>query len=281
MTNHKNIIIANAYDFDQYLMSKIPVDQLFVDTGYQRVVTHTVNSLVLHWNSEKCDPLLVNYREDEERFYVIDGSHRLTAAKRLSLPWLPCRILVGKTPKEEAKIFADQNRDVSMLKPFDRFHSELFAKDPMAVKTQALFDKYDVKVLRQPRAVVGAIRCLEYCWRLVRDSRADELEFVLRVIKEAGWHYRDKSYNKATVMSLQAIYTAFKDRKEIEDVVVDILKDTTYDKWCAEAKKNRSALTRYNAMKAFMEDQIREAYATREKSNVFPTETLALMRAAQ
>lgn len=278
MKNHKNIIIANAYNFDQYLMSKIPVDQLYVDTGYQRVVTHTVNSLVLHWNPEKCDPLLVNYREDEERFYVIDGGHRLTAAKRMNLPWLPCRILVGKTPKQEAKIFADQNRDVSMLKPFDRFHSELFANDPMAVKTQEIFDKYDVKVLRQPRAVVGAIRCLEYCWKLVRDSRADELEFVLKVIKAAGWHYRDKSYNKAAIMSLQAVYIAFKDRKGIEDVVSKILANTTYDAWCAEAKKTRPSLTRYNAMKAYMEDQIQAVYA---KSNVFPSETLALMRAAQ
>lgn len=278
MKNHKNIIIANAYDFDKYLMSKIPVDQLYVDHGYQRLVTHTVNSLVLHWDPEKCDPLLVNYREDEERFYVIDGGHRLTAAKRMNLPWLPCRILVGKTPKQEAKIFANQNRDVSMLKPYDRFHSELFSNDPMAIKTQEMFDKYDVKVVRQPRAVVGAIRCLEYCWRLVRDSRADELEFVLKVIKRAGWHYRDKSYNKSSIMSLQAIYMAFKDRKGIEDVVVNILKETTYDAWCADAKRKRPTLTRYNAMKAFMEEQINVAY---DKSNVFPPETLALMRAAQ
>ncbi len=157
-------------------MARVPVDELVMDYDYQRVETKTVADLVRHWQDEKCAPLVVNYRPDKDKFYVIDGGHRLTAAKRLHISLLPCKILIGKTKQEEARIFADQQKDVAVLTPYDRYKAALVAKDAMALKLQSIFDKYNIKVLKYPYATSGAIRCLAYCWQMVNESKAETLD---------------------------------------------------------------------------------------------------------
>lgn len=70
------------------------------------------------YDADNAGRLAFDYRTNEDRFYVIDGQHRLRAASMLNQPWLPCRILVGLSAKEEAivKVLSNTSYDEWYLK---------------------------------------------------------------------------------------------------------------------------------------------------------------------
>lgn len=274
--NYNNSIIANAYQFGAYLMARVPVDELVMDYDYQRVETKTVADLVRHWQDEKCAPLVVNYRPDKDKFYVIDGGHRLTAAKRLHISLLPCKILIGKTKQEEARIFADQQKDVAVLTPYDRYKAALVAKDAMALKLQSIFDKYNIKVLKHPYATSGAIRCLAYCWQMVNESKAETLDWVLHVIKFADWHFAAGAYNKTMICALSAICDAYSKTPNADLILVKLLNASSPRNIKTQARSAYPWETSYTAITSYL---MKEMHSAIQETKMIPLETRRLSEA--
>jgi len=109
-------------------------DQLQIDANYQRALDTAqsqslIRKIAVQWNWELCQPLFVARRVDG-RLYVVDGQHRLAAAKLRGDLWqLPCVVASFTSAKEEAAAFVKLNQQRRPLTRLDLFKAALAAGD--------------------------------------------------------------------------------------------------------------------------------------------------------
>jgi len=120
------------------------VDNLMVDRSYQRTAEASdsqtlIRRIALDWDWRLCAPLTVSRRVEPAGLFVIDGQHRLEAARlRGDIPHLPCIISTFGSVAEEAGCFVAVNSARRRVTPLDTFRAQLAAGDPRAVQISEL-----------------------------------------------------------------------------------------------------------------------------------------------
>lgn len=108
--------------------------QLQIDPGYQRSIEGQesqvlIRKIAAHWNWDLCLPLVVSRRTDGSLF-VIDGQHRLAAARlRGDIAQLPCVIGSYGSAADEAATFVKVNQERRKLGALDLFRAALASGD--------------------------------------------------------------------------------------------------------------------------------------------------------
>lgn len=114
--------------------------ELRIDSAYQRdVATGASRALIRriaqHWNWDLCQPLVVARREGiaGDRLFVIDGQHRLEAARlRHDIDQLPCVIVSFADVADEAASFVHLNQQRRPLSKIDLFKAAIASGDGQA-----------------------------------------------------------------------------------------------------------------------------------------------------
>jgi hypothetical protein len=113
--------------------------ELRIDPAYQRDVTNwpsqtLIRKIATYWNWDLCQPLVVAKRTDFiDRLFVIDGQHRLEAARlRGDIAQLPCVILNFTSVADEAASFVHLNQQRRPLAKLDVFKAALASGDTEA-----------------------------------------------------------------------------------------------------------------------------------------------------
>lgn len=113
--------------------------ELRIDPGYQRDISSGTSQTLIrriaqHWNWDLCQPLVVARRRDlTERLFVIDGQHRLEAARlRGDIPQLPCVVVEYASQADEAASFVHLNQQRRPLTKLDVFKAAVASEDPEA-----------------------------------------------------------------------------------------------------------------------------------------------------
>lgn len=130
----------------------VPIDKLAVDHRYQRELGATnrahINRIAREFRWGFCQPLCCA-RVDGDRFTVIDGQHRLEAARRHpGITELPCWVIDADSIEDQAKAFKALNAARIGVSPLHRFWASLAAGEPMAVRIKALCDGAGVEISR-------------------------------------------------------------------------------------------------------------------------------------
>lgn len=118
-----------------------PIADLQIDDSYQRSIDigasqSLVKRIAREWDWGLCQPLNVARREDGA-LYVIDGQHRLAAARaRGDIYDLPCVVVATRSPDEEAAAFVALNQQRRPLTKLDLFKAALAAGDDGALVIQ-------------------------------------------------------------------------------------------------------------------------------------------------
>lgn len=113
------------------------LDHLEIDDAYQRSIDNPgsqsmIRAIARNWNWDLCQPLFVARRNDG-RMFVVDGQHRLAAARmRGDVSQLPCIISLTDGVAQEARLFGEFNRRRRPPSALDLFFSDLAAGDPAA-----------------------------------------------------------------------------------------------------------------------------------------------------
>lgn len=115
--------------------------ELAIDASYQRSIEGPeskalIRKIAQHWNWDLCLPLVVSRRreEGEERLFVIDGQHRLEAARlRKDINQMPCMVKEYSSAADEAASFVHLNQQRRPLGALDLFKAALASEDPEAV----------------------------------------------------------------------------------------------------------------------------------------------------
>lgn len=129
---------------------------LKVDEDYQRSIDNDTSrrliaSIAAHWDWRLCMPLAVSRRDDGR--YVIDGQHRLAAAKlRPDIPHIPCCIATYQGAADEAAMFVAANRARKAINRLDDFHAALVAGDEDAIEVNRIVEAAGLRVSRETRS---------------------------------------------------------------------------------------------------------------------------------
>ena len=115
-----------------------PIADLLIDDSYQRSIDTgpsqgLIKRIARNWDWGLCQPLNVDKREDGS-LYVIDGQHRLAAAReRGDIYDLPCVVIASKSAGDEAAAFVALNQHRRPLSKLDLYKAALEAGETEAV----------------------------------------------------------------------------------------------------------------------------------------------------
>ena len=149
---------------------EIPINELRIDTTYQRpLMGHRVDTMAAEWNWIACGVLIVVLRgPNSGEYFVVDGQHRVEAARRVGIYKLPCIVFDGMQHKTEAKEFLDVNTLRRGLNIMDRYRALLATDDPIAYKTKELLTIAN----REPSIVPNkdTVKCLDFLMRALEED---------------------------------------------------------------------------------------------------------------
>lgn len=187
-------IMDNTYTICNKRIASVPVSLMKLDESYQREIDKdNIQKLVRDWDNDRCDFLLVSFRDD--RFYVVDGQHRYTAADYKGISSLPCIILTGLTREQEARIYSRQNENVKKLTIYDVFKANLVNGDTSIpiVKIDMQIDrickKHGIKVTSANRYTKKerVLRSLSATRKIIWAHGAECLEWIFDTIDKTNW----------------------------------------------------------------------------------------------
>lgn len=211
-------IMSNTYRICNKRIGSILVDLLSLDYLYQRPVSaKEIEALITEWDDDRCDFLLVSYRDD--KFYIIDGQHRYTAAKFKGIKELPCIILTGLTREKEALIFSQQNRNVKKLSVIDTFKANIACGDTsiqevrIDMEINRICSAHSIKVAHASRYTKDEkiLRSLSRARRIVKGNGADCFEWIIETICDSDWNTCSISYTEEIIGTLKNFYVENKE----------------------------------------------------------------------
>jgi hypothetical protein len=217
-------------------------DQLQIDPEYQRSLETggsqtLIRRLAVFWDWGLCQPLVVARRADS-CLYVVDGQHRLAAAKLRGDIWqLPCVVASYRNPAEEAAAFVALNQQRRPLSALNLFHAALAAEDEEACAIARLItgarlslSPHSNHTAWKPRMVsnIGGIR------QAYRMFGADVTSAALVAISSA---FDDQilQFAGTIFLPIARCYSAFlKDESFDPDLFIDVIAGATQKDWVQE-----------------------------------------------
>lgn len=206
----------NAVRLGEKKFALIPVTEMFVDTTYQRLVQSKAPKIAKEWDDRKCKMLEISYREDIDKYAIIDGQNRWTAAKMIGITHLHCQIYENLTIEEEARIFAEQNDNVTRIASADKFKSLLVMGNETCLLIKKLCDDFGISI----RKTYGDALCktrknlngLISAQRIVEQYGINCLRWIFTVIEKSGWDLTAKAYTDRSFQVLISFYKARHDK---------------------------------------------------------------------
>lgn len=169
-------------------LETIPISNLFIDDTYQRAVSvgsvRNIKRICREFDWAKFLPVIVT--QDEERYCIVDGQHRTTAAATIGIDAVPCYVL-SCTPSEAAAAFAAINGNVTPVRPIDLWFAELAANEPSCVALKRVLDASNVKITRKKEGyLVGETGSISVLRRALDFYGSAILTTILQCIVETG-----------------------------------------------------------------------------------------------
>jgi hypothetical protein len=184
---------------------------LIVDRVYQREPNvRTIAKMAAHWRPELAGVLEVSRRADGH-YVVLDGQHRLLAARAAGVEHVRCLVHEHLTPKQEAAMFVDLNTQRTRPKSSAIFNGNLAAGDPVALAIEAAVITSGAQVARPSNgsnAPWNHIRATAALERIFDTGGRALLEATVRVLGEA--FPEDKlAYSAAMMIGCSSVIYAY------------------------------------------------------------------------
>lgn len=144
--------------------------ELRVDNTYQRPAHQDkVVAIARGWSWMACGVITVADRSNV--FYVIDGQHRVLAARRRAdISTLPCIVFTSQEKVAEADAFLRVNTHRKNMSGIEKFRPQLITKNPAAMMVQRLCDEVGREIKESPGP--NSVRCVSTMMRLASNDPA-------------------------------------------------------------------------------------------------------------
>ena len=188
----------------------IPIRDLVSNQNYQRKLSEGhIMSTIQEFDVCQINPVKVSRRDGIN--YVFDGQHTIeiiaTKSQSRDTPvW--CMIYDDLQYKEEAHIFADQQKHVKNLVPYETFKAHLEAGDEKYKLIEATVNSYGLKITKtQLSGGICAVTTLE---RIYDKYGRNVLDSVIRVLVST-WEGEVYSYSGSMLMGIAKIIVTYGD----------------------------------------------------------------------
>lgn len=166
--------------------------ELRIDPSYQRSIDNQesqklISKIAAKWNWDLCLPLVVARRTDGG-LYVIDGQHRLEAAKmRGDIVQLPCVVVNYDSAADEAANFVQLNQARRPLSKLEVFKAAIASEDPEAIAIVRAIERAGLAIAPHSNPTawkpgdVSNIGGIEAAWR--NDGEAATAQALIAMAK--------------------------------------------------------------------------------------------------
>ena len=168
----------------------IPVSKIRVDHIYQRDTTpRWVQELVANWDRNSIGMICVSIRKDGI-YYVLDGQHRVEAARELDVDLLPAEIWHNLAVSDEARMFVQRN-NTRGIRRIDKFLAavESGSPDQCNILKIAHAAGWEISDTQSQDGAIRAVVALERVYgassNRTKDRRPDELRSTLETVRRA------------------------------------------------------------------------------------------------
>lgn len=226
-------VCLNIQNIGNKMFAFIPLSLIEIDDRFQRIDTSSkkkINVLAEKWDSDKMDPVRVTIHEKEKTFSVIDGFHRVTAAKQIGKTHLACEVI--NVPQEdvarlkrEAELFATQMDEVEKLTPLQKHKANLLRGVKANVDLEKICQKYDVPIRTDMKRgnrkwcgyLSGFYRALSYS-----NINPDMLDKVFDLICYIGWAKEQGGFSNE---NLAMFWNVLSTHPDDQDAIIETLKE--------------------------------------------------------
>lgn len=205
-----------------YRFEVVPVEELEVDSTYQRPLTSFWKTVNDNFNPALVGTLIVSEKSTGKK-NVIDGQTRLVAMREQGLTAAPCLIYERLTRQQEARLFSDLQTKRRAMRSYDRFRAQMVAKEPMALEISRIAKAagFELGVEEIPGQTLKAIAALEKAYRIA----PEHLEDVLDIIRDT-WGTANPDATSAAIVTGLSTFVRQQERLD-RDRLVSRLKDVT------------------------------------------------------
>ena len=215
----------------------IPISSLVSSQEYQRPLSEThIRNTLDEFDVFQLNPVKVSRRDGVN--YIIDGQHSCeivaTESGSRSTPiW--CMVYNDLDYKSEASVFADQQKHVKRLSPYETFQAHIEAGDAKQTLIQTIVKSYGLEVTgtKQPNGIC-AISTLE---QIFDKYGQQTLDSVLR-LAVATWEGESNSMSGSILLGIAKVLTAYGDSLK-EDIFRDHVGKEPVSKLMRMAKERR------------------------------------------
>lgn len=157
----------------------VALSDCYADLSYQRVISpHLVRELQAAFDGRLAGVPLLAQREDG-KFWVIDGNHRINAARRKGKFRIPAHVLRNLTKAEEADLFVRLQELRRGHTPLGKFKADLVAERPEAIAINSVVEGLGGYVGQGGIEAIGAVR------ELYKSVNETGIRWILMVIRDA------------------------------------------------------------------------------------------------
>lgn len=167
-------------------LKMISKHDLLVDYDYQRESTETkIKDIARNWSWVGCGAICVARRGSV--FYVIDGQHRVAAAKRRSdINELPCVVFDVSSKKQEAVGFLLANANRKPVTAIGKYKAQIVSGDSTAIFVSSLLSSLGIDITDNHDAH-KATKSIRLCYKLAsidRECFSDVMTFIARLCEK-------------------------------------------------------------------------------------------------
>lgn len=219
----------------------VPLDQLSIDESYQRNIDNPRSQAMIariakNWDWRLYQPLSVA-RRDEFGLVVIDGQHRLAAARqRGDIPHLPAVISRFDDVASEARAFEAMNRERRTMSRLDRYRAAAVAGDPPTLEAMAAVTAAGLSLAPHENSISwkpGQLACIGGIVRSIKRDGRKVVEAALVALAE-GFEGEQLNYAGSILPGLVAIYASPPDDFD-PDRLIEALGEKMQEEWREEA----------------------------------------------
>lgn len=196
-------IVTNAIDIGGGKIARIPCDLLQIADYQRKEDPRHISRLTKGWDESKCAPLTVSYRDTS--FWVVDGQHRLSAAKILGKKDLKC-IIQDMNYKVEAESFAGQNDYEKRVSVYSKLTALAKAGEQPYKDILTIFKNQSVPLVENTRPAPGECGCSSVVLRVRQRAGREGLLWVLNLIRDIGWSTSKNGYSGIILDALGFVY---------------------------------------------------------------------------
>lgn len=186
---------------------------------YQRgLKQNKVANYVKNYDPMIFGTILVSYRDN--RYWIVDGQHRVEVAKRLGIKTVWCQVIEGLTYEQEAAEFYKINTRRVPLNVNQKFHALVESKDKNALDIVSILHTYGITYSRKGQEFIpNCITAIGSVQTIYAKNGAEQLRTVLRIVKKV-WN-GDHISLRAEI--LKGVNTFINNYTYNEDVLISAL----------------------------------------------------------